>query len=57
VPDKKRDKIVDTFFTALKVFDDFEIKRNFGNIALKVIRFGCWYGYLVINPNGKLVIQ
>ena len=57
VPDKKRDKIVDTFFTSLKVFDDFEIKRNFGNIALKVIRFGCWYGYLVINPNGKLVIQ
>ena len=57
VPDKKRDKIVDTFFKALKVFDDFEIKRVFGNIALKVVRYGCWYGYLVVNPNGRLAIQ
>lgn len=47
IPEKDREKYVDTFFKALKYFDDFGIKRLFGDIALKVVRNGCYYGYLL----------
>jgi hypothetical protein len=40
-------KLKKTFFNALKFLDDFEVKRVFGEIALKVIRYGCYYGYVI----------
>lgn len=56
VPDKDREKYIDSFFKALKYFDDFQIKRVFGDIALKVVCNGCYYGYLVTD-NAAPVIQ
>ena len=43
----KSEKIVETFKKILLYFDNFYIKKLFGQIALKVIRNGCYYGYLV----------
>jgi len=34
----------------------FEIKRFFGEVALKVIRNGCYYGY-VTAQNGTVSVQ
>ena len=49
---KGRDKILQSFFKALKYVDDFEAKTFFGKAALKVIRQGCYYGYLITTPMG-----
>ena len=45
----KDTKILDGFYKALNYFDKFEIKRFFGEVALKVIRNGCYYGYMIDN--------
>ena len=52
----KTDKILDGFNKVLLYLDKFEIKKFFGEVALKVIRNGCYYGYL-ISKNGKLAVQ
>ena len=44
---KERDKMLTSFMRVLRYFDNSEIKKVFGEIALKVIRFGCYYGYLI----------
>ena len=51
-----RNKILTNFFKALKYLDEFEVKKFFGDVALKVIRFGCYYGYLIPNGN-KMSVQ
>lgn len=56
INDKERDKAVTTFFNALHMLDQFEVKRVFGKIALEVVKYGCYYGYIVIN-NGMPVLQ
>ena len=53
---KERKKVFGNFFKVLKFFDEFEIKRFCGEVALKVVRQGCYYGYL-ISQNGKIVVQ
>lgn len=53
---KQRKKIFTNFFKVLNFFDQFEIKRFCGEVALKVIRNGCYYGYLVPQGN-KVVVQ
>lgn len=53
---KKRKKIFLNFFNVLKFFDEFEVKRFCGEIALKVIKNGCYYGYLIAQGN-KVVVQ
>ena len=53
---KQRKKIFLEFFNVLKFFDDFDIKRFCGQIALKVIKQGCYYGYLIAQGN-KIVVQ
>ena len=53
---KQRKKIFSNFFKVLKFFDEFEIKRFCGEIALKVLRQGCYYGYLVAQGD-KVVVQ
>lgn len=45
----KEDKILKGFNQALVCLDNFEVKKVFGEIALKVIRFGCYYGYTIRN--------
>ena len=54
--EKVRKKQFINFFKILKFLDEFEIKRFCGKIALKVIRNGCFYGYLISN-NNKIVVQ
>lgn len=56
IPDKDREKYMDGFFQSLKMLDDMDLKKLFGDIALKVIRNGCYYGY-IIRDNPRIVIQ
>ena len=51
-----KNKILENFFKALKYLDDFKLKRFFGEVALKVIKEGCYYGYL-ITENNKITVQ
>lgn len=53
---KSRQKIFTNFFNVLNFFDEFEVKRFCGKIALRVIRNGCYYGYLIAQ-NNKVVVQ
>ena len=43
----KGDKVLNEFHRALLFLDNFEVKKVLGEIALKVIRNGCYYGYLI----------
>ena len=52
----KSEKILEGFRKVLLYLDSFQIKRLFGQIALKVIRNGCYYGYLIHQSN-KVAIQ
>ena len=53
---KSRQKIFTHFFKVLNFFDEMEIKRLCGKIALRVVRNGCYYGYLIAQGD-KIVIQ
>lgn len=52
----KNDKLLDSFDKALRYLDNFEVKKFFGEVALKVIKFGCYYGYLVPQTD-RMVVQ
>ena len=52
----KKEKLLQGFYKVLAYLDDFETKKFFGEVALKVIRNGCYYGYIVAK-NGKIVVQ
>lgn len=52
----KEEKLLTSFHQVLNYFDNFEVKRVFGEIALKVIKNGCFYGY-VVTHSGKSIIQ
>ena len=54
--DKVDDKVLQNFYKVLLYLDNFEVKRFFGEVALKVIKNGCYYGYL-IPQNQKMAIQ
>ena len=54
--DKVDDKVLQNFYKVLLYLDNFEVKRYFGEVALKVIRNGCYYGYL-IPQNQRMAIQ
>lgn len=43
----KDEKVLSGFYNVLTYLDNFEIKKFFGEVALKVIKYGCYYGYLV----------
>ena len=43
----KEDKVLQDFHKALMFLENMEVKRILGEIALKVIRNGCYYGYLI----------
>lgn len=49
-------KITETFYKALNYLDNFEVKRFFGEVALKVMRNGCYYGYM-IPQSDRLIVQ
>ena len=52
----KDEKILDGFNKALLFLDNFEVKKFFGEVALKVIRNGSYYGYIIVQ-NGKVSVQ
>ena len=54
--DKEKKKQFGNFFKVLKFFQSFEVKRFCGEVALKVIRNGSYYGYLLSQGN-KIVVQ
>ena len=49
---KVREKVIKGFREVLTFLENFQIKKVFGEIALKVVRNGCYYGYL-IRESGK----
>ncbi len=54
--EKNQKKALEDFHNVLYKLDTFDIKSFLGDVSLKVIRFGCYYGYIVNNPGG-LAIQ
>lgn len=52
----KNDKVLEVFDKALRYLDNFEVKRFFGEVALKVLRNGCYYGYLIPQVD-RMVVQ
>lgn len=58
VKDKKlkEDKIIEPFTKCLDILDGFHVKRILGEIALKVLRHGAYYGYRV-EQNESYVLQ
>ena len=52
----KEDKVLKDFSKMLNYLDNSYLKKIFGEIALQVIKNGCYYGYIVDNADG-LVIQ
>ena len=54
---KQRKKQFNNFFKVLRYFESFQIKRFCGEVALKVIRNGCYYGYLIPQTNRMSVQQ
>ena len=45
--EKVIDKALDGFYESLTYLDNFGVKKFFGEVALKVIKNGCYYGYLI----------
>ena len=52
----KPEKLLDTWFKVLNYLDNFEAKKFFGQVALKVVRDGCYYGYIIHNGT-SIVVQ
>lgn len=48
---KNPKRIIDNFYTILDYLDDFGIKKFCGDTTLKVIKDGCYYGYLIDDDN------
>lgn len=48
-------KILDNFYKALNYLENCELKKFFGEIALKVIKNGCYYGYLINQPERMMM--
>ena len=53
----QQNKFIETFFRVLKYTDDFKPKKFFGQSALKTVRQGCYYGYIVQNGDKATVQQ
>ena len=51
-----RKKVFLNFFKVLRFFEDFEIKKFCGEVALKVVRHGAYYGYLITGTK-KVTVQ
>ena len=53
----KKEKALDGFYKGLTILDNFNVKKTFGEIALKVLQNGCYYGYKVMQGNDTVVLQ
>lgn len=52
----KNEKILDGFYKCLQALDNFDVKKTLGEIALKVLRNGAYYGYKIEQGN-SIVLQ
>ena len=52
----KKEKLLDGFHKSLVTLDNFGVKKNLGEIALKVLRYGVYYGYK-IPYNNSIILQ
>lgn len=52
----KKENILSDFKKSLMYLDNSEIKKFLGDTALKVIRYGCYYGYLIFLDD-RIVVQ
>ena len=52
----KKEKILEGFGKSLQLLDNFHVKYALGDIALKVLRYGAYYGYKVETKHG-IVLQ
>ena len=50
-----KEKICKEFFKTLDLLDNTRIKKLCGDIALEVIKKGCFYGYVIETDNGIVV--
>ena len=53
---KNKKKQFANFFKVLKYFQNSQIKKFFGEVALKVVKNGCYYGYLIPHSD-KMIVQ
>jgi hypothetical protein len=53
---KTEEKALTNFHKVLNYLDNFNAKRFFSEVALKVIKNGCYYGYVISN-NDKVQVQ
>lgn len=51
----KPDKVLNEFSKGLTYLDNFNAKLVFGDVALKVVKNGCYYGYIVDNGTRPVV--
>lgn len=52
----RSERVLKDFNKVLKLLDDFGVKKFLGETALKVIRKGCYYGY-IIHTDTSVVVQ
>lgn len=52
----KDTKVLETFHKVLNYFDNFGVKEYLGDVALKVLRNGCYYGY-ILDEGDRVQIQ
>lgn len=45
----KEDRYLKNFYKALTALDNFNVKKTLGEIALKVLKYGCYYCYKIFN--------
>ena len=48
----KSEKVIEEYTKILSYLDGTYIKKLCGDIALKVVKYGCYYGYLIDTPKG-----
>lgn len=53
---KTEELALENFYKVLNYLEDFQVKRFFGEVALKVMKNGCYYGY-TIESNNRLQVQ
>lgn len=50
-----KEKILDGFYKTLNFLDNFNVKANLGQIALRVIRTGSYYGYIIYTKDSAQI--
>lgn len=51
--DEGQNKIVDGWYKSCRYLENCDLKHLFGDVALKVMRQGCYYGYRVSDSSGS----